>query len=107
MSGWERTHRRYRLVYAVAEDISKQGPEAKGRWRQKIEAEFGGLDSFLLDVRRRWLMAIEARSEDGPMHEIHDAAVRGNRSLWALISAFADHSVIAGLRGLRVAAETA
>lgn len=103
MSGWERTHRRYQLVYAVADDIGKRGPGVKGKWQPMIDAEFGGLDAFLLDVRRRWLMAIDARSEDGPLHEIHAAAVRDNKSLWSLIKAFADHPVFAGLRGLRLA----
>lgn len=101
MSGWEQTHRRYRLVYAVADDIARRGAQAKGKWQPTIDAEYGGLDAFLLDVRRRWFNAIDAHSEDGPMHEIQRTVTAANRPLRVLLDAFADHPVIASMRGLR------
>lgn len=101
MSGWEQTHRRYNLVYAVAEDIARRGAQAREKWQPMIDAEFGSLDAFLLDVRRRWFNAVDAHSEDGGMSEIQRTVTRGNRPLRVLLDAFADHPVIASMRGLR------
>jgi hypothetical protein len=98
MSGWEQTHRRYRLVYAVADDIGRRGDAAKAKWLPVIEAEFGGLEGFLLDIRRRWRTAVDARS-DAP--ELQRTVARDNEPLLRLLEAFADHPVIAGTQGLQ------
>lgn len=59
---WNRTHRRYRLVYAVLEDIARTGrPEIAARFRAGLQIEFGDLGGFLRDVCRRWYRAFDAR----------------------------------------------
>lgn len=95
MSGWERTHRRYRLVYAVAEDIARRGPSAVDTWQSMIDGEYGGTERFLLDVRRRWLNAVDAYSDyvATPVAE----ASRNNSRLRVLLDAFAEHPVVSGL----------
>lgn len=92
MSGWERTHRRYRLVYAVAEDVRRNGKAAVTRWQGAIDAEFGGPEGFLLDVRRRWLTAVAAHSEAAVPEA---AAARHNVDLRTLLDAFAARSELA------------
>lgn len=94
MSGWERTHRRYHLVYDVASDVAQHGAAGVDKWRRAIDAEFGGLDGFLLDVRRRWFTAVEAYSDHvaAPMAE----AAKRNKLLRVVLDTFAEHPAIAG-----------
>lgn len=99
MSGWERTHRRYRLVYAVADDVAQHGAMATARWQSTIDAEFGGTEGFLLDVRRRWLTAVTAYSDHVAAPEAE--AARHNASLRSLLEVYAEHPVVSGLRNPR------
>jgi len=93
MSGWQRTHRRYQLVYDVASDVARHGAAALTKWRRAIDAEYGGVGDFLLDARRRWLTAVAAYSDcsAAPAAE----AARRNKELRALLDAFAEHPVLA------------
>ncbi|MGH3433904.1 MAG: hypothetical protein ACRDQB_13815 [Thermocrispum sp.] len=86
-------------MYAVAEDVARHGRAAFGRWQPRVDAEFGGTEGFLLDVRRRWLTAVAAYSDHvaGPAAE----AARYNAPLRALLDAFAEHPVVNGLPGAR------
>jgi hypothetical protein len=59
---WDRTHRRYRLVQDVLENISRSGrPVVPAALTPAVDAEFGGFDGFLRDVRLRWYRAFDAR----------------------------------------------
>lgn len=98
MSGWEQTHRRYRLVYAVADDIARRGPAARNDWQPAIDAEYGGTEVFVLDVRRRWYNAVEAHLDDvgtQRLTEVEAAVARANRPLRVLLEAFSDHPALA------------
>ncbi|MFB9730201.1 hypothetical protein [Haloechinothrix salitolerans] len=107
MSGWERTHRRYELVYAVADDVARHGPVALDEWQRAIDAEYGSTDAFLLDVRRRWDLAVVARmEEDRPLDDIEAEVSRTNAGLRAVLRRFADHPALAG-RDQTAAASTA
>ncbi|MGH3451115.1 MAG: hypothetical protein ACRDQW_10395 [Haloechinothrix sp.] len=104
MSNWERTHRRYRLVYAVADAIALRGPEVIDEWQAAIHTEFGGMDGFLQDVQRRWYTAVDAHLdavlEDEPadsgvaVAEILDSVSATDRSLRLVLDAFAEHPVL-------------
>ncbi|MPY80059.1 MAG: hypothetical protein GEV04_16690 [Actinophytocola sp.] len=97
MSGWEQTHRRYRLVYAVAQDVARRGQDAIDAWQHEIDAEYGGTDAFLLDVRRRWDLAMAARIEDGRrLADVEAEVGRANAGLRAVLSQFAEHPALAG-----------
>lgn len=122
---WERTHRRYRLVHAVLDDVAEAGRPVLSAGRlAEIEAEYGGLDGFLQDVQLRWYRMLEARLDTmlerrakGRSGDDGDAV----RGLWQrlaaeqwpmrlLLDAFADHpAVLAGEahRGARLAPATA
>lgn len=96
MSGWEQTHRRYRLVYAVAEDIARRGPAARNEWQQTIEAEYGSVDNFVSDVRRRWYNAVDAHLDDvrtKRLAEVEAEVSKANRPLRVLLEAFAGDQV--------------
>lgn len=101
MSNWEQTHRRYNLVYAVADDIMQSGQAAIVRWQARIEAEFGDTEGFLLDVRRRWNNAMNAFSDEVSPQEVGTVVARHNPALRALLDAFAGHPVLAESRHLR------
>lgn len=104
MAGWEQTHRRYRLVYAVADDIVRRGPAARDVWQGAIEAEYGSTADFLYDVLRRWRNALDAHSDEvgtRRLEEIEAAVSRANAPLRALLDAFAAHPVLAARRGTR------
>ena len=62
---WERCHRRYRLRHAVLDEVVKAGPiAAVSRARAEIDAEYGGLGAFLLEVQAHWERAEQARLEE-------------------------------------------
>jgi hypothetical protein len=105
MSGWERTHRRYRLAYAVAEDVARRGPGALSDWASQIDAEYGDVGQFLLDVQRRWHNAVDARLdlllEERP-DDVESAAAgvmaslaESDGDLRAVLDAFAGHPALA------------
>lgn len=108
MSGWERTHRRYRLVYAVADDIANGGPEAIEKWQAAIDLEYGGLDEFLLDVQRRWYNAVDAHLDmvlessagaDGTVPGVMQRVRESDGGLLAVLEAFEGHAALsAGAR---------
>lgn len=90
MAGWEQTHRRYRLVYAVADDVVRRGNIALTSWTATIEAEYGTMETFRLDVRRRWNMAVDAQLDDASgrtLAEIYAYVAKANGPLFALVSA--------------------
>lgn len=99
MSGWEQTHRRYELVYAVAADVARRGAVAMDEWQAQVEAEYGSTGIFLLDVRRRWDLAVTARLDGRRCQRL--AAVeaevgRANADLREVLTAFADHPALTG-----------
>lgn len=97
MSGWEQTHRRYQLVYAVADDVARRGQVALEEWQPAIEAEYGSTDAFLRDVRRRWDLAMAARIEDDRgLADVEAEVGRANATLRAVLVRFADHPALAG-----------
>lgn len=109
MSGWEQTHRRYRLVYAVADDIARRGPAARQDWQGAIDREYGGTDVFLRDVQRRWNTAVEAHLDDlgtQRLAEVEGAVSKANKPLRVLMDAFAGHPVLAAM-GRRPAVQPA
>lgn len=92
---WERTHRRYRLVYAVADAVSARGTHALRHWTSRIEDEYGDVETFLLDVRRRWAMALDVQLESGDvatMAQAQERAVRANRALHRLLTVLETHA---------------
>ncbi|MGH3518609.1 MAG: hypothetical protein ACRDQ7_14565 [Haloechinothrix sp.] len=105
MSSWERTHRRYRLVYAVADAIALRGPEVIDEWQAAIHAEFGGMDGFLKDVQRRWYTAVDAYLDtvledepadmDAAVAEIMWSVATTDRGLRLVLDGFADHPALA------------
>ncbi|MPY99918.1 MAG: hypothetical protein GEU97_18385 [Actinophytocola sp.] len=106
MSGWEQTHRRYQLVYAVAADVERHGPAAMTEWQRAIDVEYGSMDAFLLDVRRRWDLAVTARLDGRRCQRRADVEAevgRVNAGLWAVLSAFADHPALASSTGIPAA----
>ncbi|MFG2002762.1 hypothetical protein ACGFNU_26740 [Spirillospora sp. NPDC048911] len=59
---WSRTHRRHQLVHEVLADIGTDGRPEIPVWRQaEVDAEFGGLGQFLVQVQVRWYRAFDAR----------------------------------------------
>jgi len=99
MAGWEQTHRRYELVYAVAADVARRGPVALDEWQARVEAEYGSTDTFLLDVRRRWDLAVTARLDGRRCQRLAAVEVevgRANADLREVLTAFADHAALAG-----------
>lgn len=75
MAGWQQVHRRTDLLNAVLDEIDGTGsarvPDA---YIEKIEAEFGGLDEFLLAAHRRWATAFAARLDALLENEPEDLA---------------------------------
>lgn len=106
MSGWEQTHRRYNLVYAVADDLARRGPVAIDDYKSAIDAEYGGIEGFLLDVQRRWFNAVDAHLDvvlearpadvDGAVAKIVGEVAETDGQLRTVLEAFADHPVLAG-----------
>ncbi|MBA0125272.1 hypothetical protein H0B56_06930 [Haloechinothrix sp. YIM 98757] len=104
MSGWSQVRRRYQLVYAVAEDITRHGAQALDGWLADIDAEFGDLGAFLKDVQRRWHTAVDAHL-DGVLERqpqematavaaAFAAADRANASLVRLLDAADGHPAL-------------
>lgn len=109
---WERTHRRYRLVHAVLDDVAAAGRAVLSAGRlAEIETEYGGLDGFLQDVQLRWYRTLEARLDTvlerratgrsgGDGDAVHRLWQRLDAEQWPmrlLLDAFADHpAVLAG-----------
>lgn len=59
---WSRSHRRHQLVHEVLADIAGDGrPELPERRQAEVDAEFGGLEGFLLELQVRWYRAFDAR----------------------------------------------
>ncbi|MBA8951049.1 hypothetical protein ACFQU9_01845 [Actinomadura namibiensis] len=57
---WNST--RHSLVRDVLDEVARTGvPEVPGGRRAEIDAAFGGLGAFLLEVQRRWYRAFDAR----------------------------------------------
>ncbi len=107
MAGWEQTHRRYQLVYAVADDVERRGTAAMDEWQRAIDAEYGSTDAFLLDVRRRWDLAVAARMDNGArLADVEAEVGRANAGLRAVLTRFADHPALAA-RGRTPAVSTA
>lgn len=104
MSSWEQTHRRYRLVYAVADAIAVRGADVVAEWQADIEQEYGDLAAFLADVQRRWYTAVDAYLdtvlEDSPpdmaaaVAEITRTVSETDRQLKIVLDAFAGHPVL-------------
>lgn len=105
MSNWEQTHRRYNLVYSVADAVALRGPVAVEEWREPIEREFGDVAGFLRDVQRRWYTAVDAYLdvvlEDEPadmsvaVAEIVQHVSETDRQLRVVLDAFANDPVLA------------
>jgi hypothetical protein len=105
---WDRTHRRYRLVQDVLENIARTGrPAVPAAFTPAVDAEFGGFGGFLRDVRLRWYRAFDARLdallEDEP-DDLEAALARLHRELAAampgaahLLAAHAEHPALRAL----------
>lgn len=95
---WERTHRRYRLVYAVAGAVAVRGPRALASWTSRIEAEYGTVETFRLDVLRRWNMAVDARLEtSSTLTQVEADVARSNRQLQILLTALENTAALEAL----------
>lgn len=102
---WDRTHRRYRLVQDVLENIARSGrPVVPAAFTPAVDAEFGGFDGFLREVRLRWYRAFDARLdallEDEP-DDLEAALTRLRHELTAampaaalLLAAHAEHPAL-------------
>jgi hypothetical protein len=75
MAGWQQVHRRTDLLNAVLDDIDGTGSaQVPDTYITKIEAEFGGLDDFLLAAHQRWATAFAARLDGLLENEPEDLA---------------------------------
>ena len=88
MSGaWERTHRRYRLVHAVLDEVARTGqPVVPAALRADVDAEFGDFGGFMREVRRRWQRSFDARL-DGLLESPPEHRVAAARALWRELAA--------------------
>ncbi|MPZ80868.1 MAG: hypothetical protein GEV28_10900 [Actinophytocola sp.] len=83
MSGaWERTHRRYRLVHTVLDEVARTGrPEVSVSLCADLDAEFGDFGGFLREVQRRWYRSFDARL-DGVLDEGPADLAAAAREVW-------------------------
>lgn len=105
MSNWEQTHRRYDLVYAVADAIALRGPEVIDEWHDEIDEVFDDVAGFLRDVQRRWYTAVDAYLDavleeqpadvEAAVAEILGRVSTTDRALRIVLDAFADHPALA------------
>ena len=104
---WDRVHRRDELVRQTIDAVARYGPDALGAWRAAIDAEYGGVDGWLLDVQRRWYAAIDARLDaaldapgdlDDQIADLWRDAARMRPELRAVLSAYADHPALVPAR---------
>lgn len=95
---WERTHRRYRLVHAVLDDMAAAGTPVLSAGRlAEIEAEYGRLDGFLQDVQLRWYRMFEARLDGDGVPGLWQRLAAEQWPMRLLLDAYAEHpAVLAG-----------
>jgi hypothetical protein len=108
MSGWAHLRRRHRLMEAVLDDIAlRADPAIPSGLLAELEAEFGGLEAFLLAVQYRWYNHFNARLdmllEDEPadlpaaVAALWDWMARAQWPSRLLLDAHADHpALVAG-----------
>lgn len=108
---WETTHRRYRLVHTVLDEIARTGrPEVPVALRADVAAEFGDFWGFLAEVRRRWDRSFDARLDGSPdpatAREVWRELARDLPATRLLLDTYAEEpaGVVAPRRGCRIAA---